>query len=318
MGSNLPDTTPMSSLPFSLTFSRLDASNSNIFRCEPSWPCDTDGSSHDYSWRDSYSPLHVQSPGFTAGWNHRGQHVLHSIAPRTRQPWMSCVGKSDRKPLSEPLSPLHLPERRAQLPSTDDRASPSIHELLPLISSPEESRAAQYLAQQKPSRLLPPIDLVPQYHEPSTVAQESAIIRSQKESNLSSIFAPQDDRYPRSWELDSVASLDPTAADPPDPKYPQTCLGCTSSCPKPRSLHKISASRELRRQAGWPSADTQPVIEAAERSGPHSSTNSLESHAIHYERPCTPTSKPRLWIEASSSEESLEQAVLSLPYFCKR
>ncbi|KAL8968037.1 MAG: hypothetical protein Q9183_002653 [Haloplaca sp. 2 TL-2023] len=231
---------------------------------------------------------------------------------------MPCLTRFDDKPCNEPLNPTLSFDGHAQDSVTENHANISYSGHFPSPSS-RASSAAQRLLQHKAARLLPPIDFAPQNYHGIKPTNEALAGPPLEDSNSSRKSDGPKERYLQSKQPELAAGLNAVNPDPPDPIHHQKRLGCHDTPPKPRSLHKISASGELRRDAGWPLADTQPLIEPVEECDSQSLTSSLELNAArHCEQPSTPvSSKSRLWIEPSSSEESVEQAVKQPGLECK-
>ena len=300
----------MSPLPVSLTFSRLGPGDSNIFQCEPHWPNGNNGCHDEHTTSGPYSHLYFQLLKAHAGRARQKQHASDTVIPAVRQHLMPCLTRFDNKPCNEPLIPTLSLDGHAQDSETEKHADIS-HSGRFSSPSSRASSAAQWLLQHKAARLLPPIDFVPQVYHGVKPTNEAPVCPSREVSNSSKKSDGPIEPYLRSKKPELAASPDLVKPDPPDPIHHQQSLGSNDAPPKPRSLHKISASGELRRDAGWPLADTQLHIEPVEECDSQSRTSSLELNAAYNcEQPSTPaSSKSRLWIEPSSSEESVEQAV---------
>ncbi|KAL8870866.1 MAG: hypothetical protein Q9174_003186 [Haloplaca sp. 1 TL-2023] len=300
----------MSPLPLSLTFSRLGSGDSNIFQCEPHWPNPNDGYCDEAATSKSYGHLYFQLAQIHAGRPPRNQHASDAVTSPIRDRLMPCLTGLGNKPCSGPLNPALSLDDHAQDSVSENPAKSSYSGHFPSASS-WSSSAAQRLLHNNAARLLPPIDFAPQEYHGYESTDKAPTCLSREVSSSSRKSDGLKERYLQSKQSEIAVGLNPANSDPPDPTiHHQQSLGRNDAPQKPRSLHKISASGELRRDAGWPLADTQPLIEPVEEYDSESVTDSLELNAArHCEQPSTPvSSRSRLWIEPSSSEESVEQA----------
>ncbi|KAL8687087.1 MAG: hypothetical protein Q9218_006645 [Villophora microphyllina] len=133
--------------------------------------------------------------------------------------------------------------------------------------------------------LLPPINLGSEFNGFSNSSKKPITAGSCNESGSSSSFELQTESQTRSWELDPVAEQDATDPAGFTSKSSQEGLGSNRVLSQPRSLHKTSASRELRWQAGWPGTGAhQPLIAKTE----YGFISPPETGRIQCERPVTP------------------------------
>ncbi|KAI4125312.1 MAG: hypothetical protein LQ338_004326 [Usnochroma carphineum] len=177
----------------------------------------------------------------------------------------------------------------------------------PILSRPEP-KLTDYHNQLSTKKLLPPIDLTPQVHDPTGYARRS-LATHPCDGNISTATGLQDNHQPPSQVLDDVPVQYIDEAVSSAPSYHQQRPECSDTSFEQRSLQKTPGSRELRRRAGWGPVGTRGIPGADERTHSWSVTSSPDPGAIRYNQPIMPSRKPRLWNKASSSVESVEKAV---------
>ncbi|KAI4157229.1 MAG: hypothetical protein L6R39_000734 [Caloplaca ligustica] len=279
-------------LPFSFTFSRLGAGNSSIFLCETKLSEDaTSGNYLDRNLVANDQQGHVKHSG---GYQHQ---LMSTSTPRwaAQRPLSSATRFMDTPSRTFATAVQHsqtnLRTQNAQVPRGHVAYDTSPHG----VPSPPLG-LTNYHTQHSTRKLLPPIKLASHVYIPTGVAQKSLGAHPPNEGISATVELP--DAYQRWSVSDGVPAQDTQKAPDSVPVHLVQRSGCNELSLGERSLHKTSGSRELRRQAAWAPVGAR---------GPHGE--------IDDQQPITPPRKPRLGIEASSSEGSVEEAVIA-PTIC--
>lgn len=302
--------TAIPQLPVSLTFSRLGASSSSIFNCEPRW-LNTIGDNSSVSYSEtSCTSIDPQASSTLSRWNRCSPQIRFGAASRTPHYRMPRQNGDKNDSAMESLGPPCSLHDHTQTKFSEYPVHWSMHEFPTLNDLLGDLKATEHTFHQNIAGLLPPINLGSKPNGFHISSEEVAAARSSKESNSSSNFEVGAKSSARPWGSRSVAQQ--IAADPtgPAPKTSRTALGSNGilSQQPPRSPYNFSTSSKLRQQAGWPGAGERQPLNAKAECGRRTP---LDFGRIQCKQLVTPVSKPQLRIKSSNSEESFEQAVRS-------
>lgn len=272
--------------PVSSTFSRLGPSDLSNFQCAMDCSQNASSSGHqDYNPNEACDHHHVRF--FRRDPSQRPRKLLTSI-PMTKLACQYPVFWTERsidKPLIGLGKPLQHPLSHCQIQAAETTATHLDRDLLHLVSYSAAPGLANYHTRPSTAELLPPINLISPARDPIVSAQKSSSVHSFAEQILFSLSSLRIDQHLSSCGTETVPSPDTLKSFEVAPLCAQQSLGLADNPSRRRSLHKTLGSRELRRQA--------------------------------HEQPVTSPRKSRLWLEASSSEESVKHAV-SAPKICTR
>lgn len=302
-----------SSLPISLTFSRIGASHSNIFQCNVNWFKDTGNPCRkDDDPRNSHRDKQARS--FRSRWYEEFRNQLRStpgaiLDTQSGVPIMERSKDNSKKVLLESLQHSASPSR---VHSISERTADPGHDLMCRFFSQSAPRIPNHRIRQKTKELLPPIRLSPPICSSNLTDKGGSSECSFVRPDLCSASSSGDQNH----QSHSSPSCQNTAEafDSAPLWYKQ--LSCDMEKPsRQRSLHRTSESRKLRREAEQGMLRAQQNIGLDDKAHAHfrCSPEYGRTPSVH---PLTPPHRPRLWIKGSSSEESVEQAVTA-PKICK-
>ncbi|KAL8784549.1 MAG: hypothetical protein Q9213_003897 [Squamulea squamosa] len=210
-------------------------------------------------------------------------------------------------PSSGTAGPSHQRQERVQYQKSNSSTSQNLRGLFPSLYLPTRPEIADHSLQQNPAELLPPINLTTQSSRHCLQISDSSQTQPLVEP---ASFLPVD-----SYSSPQVLEYNPAPDNPktakPDSDLPQTPFVCSNTSWRQPYLHRSSGSRELRQRAGWPLIGPRHTVQAGYNLLTYRPTGSPDINSIDREQPITPSRKPRLWIEASSSEEIVEEAQLT-------
>ncbi len=304
----LHTSSPSSMLPASLVFSRLGGSSSSVFHCKPTWSQGIHSDQGDdlrlYCNYVNEYPTQKTTTSYQDGLESHStptrlsQHSIPSITPThdSSFPGTAEFPSNNRQG--------HIHQRSGQ----DRPAREIAQKFLPSFFYLTKPEVANRTLQRSPAQLLPPIDLANQCPslslqslKPST--NDPLIERA---PSLLESKCPSSQIFKHDLVRDNLIAAEVAeAASPSHSKCPRFI---DSSLRQP-SLHKSSGSRELRQQAGWPVIGPRHPLQAGESLQSYRSRNLSEEISFHCGQPITPSRKPRLSIDALSSEERVEKAV---------
>ena len=303
----------VSLLPASFTFSRLGTSDSNIFHCATNLAGSICYQDHppERSYDDRF--LGLSRDRLFQG----TQNQLASV-PRTTLAYQypNPVKEMGRGKALQGLA--HSSQHPPNHPRAQDAEALTTHldhNLLPSACSSGRLRRAIGDHRKSTVELLPPINFVPQTQTYPISAPSPSLESTFVEHGSSPSSSMYNHNCSASWgEVIIPEHMTPKTSNLASLCIEQSLRGDSSSSGS-RSLHKKSGSRELRRQAGCVPIGTRQVLQTQKESQTHDSNGSPEPRGSVDEQPITPPRKLRLWLETSSSDESIEQAVTA-PKIC--
>lgn len=182
----------------------------------------------------------------------------------------------------------------------------SVQRLLPSPFLSTGRGDANRSLQRSPAELQPPID--PAIQPSRHLFQRSRPPGTHPSFEPASILPEDSASSPPN--LDYGPARDRSLTARPTSPCPPRSSGRPDLPPRQRGLHRSFGSRELRRWAGWPHNGPPNFPQAANKFQSYRPTGSPDDESIYHEQPSTPPRKPKSWMEASSNEESVEEAVL--------
>lgn len=309
--------TSASALPVFFTFSRLGASDSSIYQCETSWFRDAHGSSDripDPRVDDRYG--YIGTPDSKICWDHQNQLMSTATPSRCSHCSIPHAARFVDKPSTWTVRPLQHTLTNIRSQNAQASAYRLAYELPPPLASSTESELTACYVSHTRGKLLPPINLTSQVHTPIATAPKSLAARFPNGYSPTAVGL-RDEHDAPPWGFEDIPAPSNGIALGPVSSDIERRLACTDIACGERSLHKVSGSRELRRQAGWAAVGTCGPDGTDEPTHSYSDTSSSNPEEARCEHPITPPRKPRLWIGASSSEESVKEAVLAPMIFAR-
>lgn len=290
----------------------MGASDSSIFQCDVNWFQDAGPGGHrGYDSRSSHHDQHVRSFRSKRYEDSRNQPTSTSGDTRNSVPFVERSKDNSQKSLARPLQ---YPSNQSRMHSVKESTTHLGRDLLAPFFSPYGPRITSHRIRQSTTELLPPISLLPKVCSPDIPEQ-----RPSSECSLMqhAPFSASSLRVHNRQSHPNISYQDTPEAFGSAPPWHQQSSCCIRKPSGQRSLHKTLGSRKLRREAEWGMLGTQQAVQINGKAQAHCITHSPNHGGIPSEHPVTPPPKSRVWIEASSSEESVEQAVTA-PKICTR
>lgn len=295
----------VTSLPTSLTFSRRGPSNSNIFQCDVNWVKHEGNACHrERDPRRIYQDQQGRSP--RRKWYEDSPNELISTSGaildnRCCAPVVKWIGDNSQKSLARTLQ--HHSSPSYVLPSNDTTTHPD-RDLPPQSFSPYAPRIVSHRMRQNPKELLSPINLLSPICNPDIADQSPS---TESPSAQHDLFSASSLRIHKHGSHQGIACHNDLGAFDLAPHWCQQSSRCIKKPSAQRSLHKTLGSRKLRHEAESGTLEAQQPVRLDDKA------QSLSKHPSDcgggpYDQPVKPPRRPRLWIDASSSEESVEHA----------
>lgn len=290
---------PSSVLPMSFVFSQLRGANSSYYHCEPNWSRDI----HSEPINDpmtSSDNVHLDPPNIPLP-TYQNEIASQRTASRLCSHPLACpvpngsVPSAVAPPYSHACEP-HTQHHEAHLPTAQ-----SVKKIPPsLFSSTGQDDANGSLR----PKLLPAFDLAARHSRYS--------LWNPKPQGAHPTFTPAsllpEGSGPSPLHLDYDSAQDALTIKSPSP-CPPRCLDRPPFPLRQRWLHRSPGSLGLRIRARWQLDGPLDIPLDSRNVKTYRPTGSPDHANVGHERPITPPRKPKFWIEASSNEESVEEAV---------